>query len=337
MHKSYSALKHNKSYSAIKHNISSIIDNNFLSKINLGNEEESKNNNIVIYDNSISLLKHKIFLEKILHLVKLSQLDYLSIVSSNQKSTGNKENNIHNKRMIIKNILLNLKKDLMVTLIRKIENKNKMQNRVNNNKSYLVKNIFGYEEENNEEVKSFTERKNNLIKRVNSNDNNNNNIYKIELSHLKLMNFKIINKLEYITNLIRLKAQSSSGLLRHGYVFCDNQNNKNKVSEYLHDNLIIVRDQFKSIVKQKDIQNRTITLLTLEVTEVKKEVEFLHKNCSNVYINTSKIINEESREFYTKTNITTMEDYKDNKKNINKNLEDNSFMKKNILRINNCN
>ena len=334
MHKSYSALKPNKSFSAIKPNISSIIDNNFLSKINLGNEEESKNNNIVIYDNSISLLKHKIFLEKILHLVKLSQLDYLSKVSSHQKGTGNKENNIHNKKMIIKNILLNLKKDLMITLIRKIENKNKIQNRLNNKKSYLVKNIFIYEEENNEEVKSFTKNKNNLIKKVKSSDNN---IYKIELSHLKLMNFKIINKLEYITNLIRLKAQSSSGLFRQGYVFCDNQNDKNKVSEYLHDNLIIVRDQFKSIVKQKDIQNRNITLLTEELTEVKKEVEFLHKNCSNEYINTSKIINEESREIYTQTNITTMEDYKDNNKNINNNLEDISFMKKNILHINNCN
>ena len=328
----------NKSYCDIKPSLSSS-EINFISKINDENEESKKDN--VIYDNSISLLKHKVFLEKIMHLIKLSQMEYLSKVSSNQKDIKdieNKKDNNHDKIMIIKNILINLKKDLTITLFENTENKAIMQNLMNNNKSSLVKNLFGYEKENNGDTKTFGGKKKNLTKSVNYNVNSNfksdDNIYNVELPHLKFMNFKITNQLEYMTALIKLKTQSLSRIYSPGcVVFCDNQNDINKVSEYLHDNLIIARNQFISIVQKKDIQNRSISLLTGKVNDLKEDIEILHKNRSNDYINTSEIIKEESRECYTKTNITTMENYKDDNKKNNKDYEDYSFMKKNIVRI----
>ena len=66
---------------------------------------------------------------------------------------------------------------------------------------------------------------------------------------------------------------------------------------------------------------------------MKEEVQQLSKKSSNNYINTSDIINEESREYYTKTNVCTMENYKD----LNKNFEDNNYIKKNLIRVSDFN
>jgi hypothetical protein len=327
----------NKNYSNLKPN-NCFNDNIFLSKINVGNEE-SKNEN-VIYDNSISLLKHKVFLEKIMHLIKLSQMEYLSKISSNQKDNENKAKNNHNSIMIIKNILLNLKKDLMITLIENTENKAILQNLMNNKKSYLVNNLFGFEKENNREVKPCTQKKKTLTKSVNNRVKSrcNDEIYNVELPHLKLMNFKIANQLEYMSIIIKLKSQNLSRLYDSGnLVFCDNQNDINKASEYLHNNLIMVRNRFKSVVKKKDIQNRGIIFLIKKVNDLKEDIELSYKKGSNDYINTSQIINEESKENYTKTNVCTMENYKDSLKNNNNDFEALSFMKKNIVHISSSN
>ena len=85
-------------------------------------------------------------------------------------------------------------------------------------------------------------------------------------------------------------------------------------SKYLHDNLIDIRNEFKSIVKQKEIQNRELLILNSKITSLKEDVELLGKKISNDYTNTSDIINEESREYYTKANICTMENYDNEKK-----------------------
>lgn len=327
----------NKSFSDLKTN-NNFNDNIFLSKINAGNEE-SKNENI-IYDNSISLLKHKVFLEKIMHLIKLSQMEYLSKISSEQNDNENTTKNNHNTIMIIKNILLNLKKDLMITLIENTENKAKLQNLMNNKKTYLVNNLFGFEKENNEEVKSSTQKKKTLTKSVNNRVKSrcNDDIYNIELPTLKLMNFKIANQLEYMNIIIKLKSQNLSRLFDPGnIVFCDNQNDINKASEYLHDNLIMVRNRFKSVVKKKDIQNRNLIVLIKKINDLKEDIELSYKKGSNDYIDTSQIINEESRENYTKTNVCTMENYKDSLNNNNNEFEDLSFMKKNIVHISSLN
>ena len=55
---------------------------NSTSNIDFNNDfQEKDQNKNTIYDNSISLLKHKVFLEKLLHLIKISQIDFLSQIS----------------------------------------------------------------------------------------------------------------------------------------------------------------------------------------------------------------------------------------------------------------
>jgi len=315
-----------QSFSAVKLNF----NDNLLQKIN----NEKENSKSYIYDNNLSLLKHKVFLEKLLHLIKIYQTEYLSKASTNQK-----DNNKHNKIIMIKNIISNLKTDLIMTLKGNAESKAKMQNIMNNNKSDLVKNIFGYEKVNSE-IKSKSDKKKKPLKSSINNINDNEYIYNVELPHLKLLNFKIENQLKYIDVLIKLKPQNLNKFKivfnsneQKYYIFCNNQNDVNDASKFLHDNLIDVRNCFKLIVKKKESQNRNLIILNSKVTSMKEEVQQLGKKSSNDYINTSDIINEESREYYTKTNVCTMENYKD----LNKNFEDNNYIKKNLIRVNDFN
>ncbi len=277
-----------QSYSAVKLNF----NDNLLQKIN----NEKENSKSYIYDNNLSLLKHKVFLEKLLHLIKIYQTEYLSKASQ-------KDNNKHNKIIMIKNIISNLKTDLIMTLKGNAESKAKMQNIMNNNKSDLMKNIFGYEKVNTE-IKSKSDKKKKPLKSSINNINDNEYIYNVELPHLKLLNFKIENQLKYIDVLIKLKSQSLNKFKiefnsneQKYYIFCNNQNDVNDASKFLHDNLIDVRNCFKLIVKKKESQNRNLIILNSKVTSMKEEVQQLGKKSSNDYINTSDIINEESREY----------------------------------------
>ena len=321
-----------KSNSALKLNLNEKRDNFFINRTNSKKEDNQKNEN----ENSISLPKHKTFLSNILELIKISQNEYLSQISFNSK----KNNNNCNINKIIIKMLSNLKNDLIMILKDNTENKAKIQNNMNLSKSVLVKNIFDFERDNVNNLKYSSERK-----RKNKNINNDNDYYKynIELPHLKLLNFKIENQLAYINIMIILKNDSLYNFKNERnkfdeedfYVFCDSQNDISDASIYLHDELINIRNKFKSIVKKKDIQNRNLILLNAKVISMKEDVELLGKKSSNDYVNTSDIINEESREYYTKTNICTNENYINDKNNI----EDNDFifMKKNIIRKNNIN
>lgn len=290
---------------------------------NLLNKNESETSTNLPFEESQSLLKHKVFLEKILQIIKISQIDYLSQKSFKSKNIKN-FNNTQTKT--VKDILINLKNELMITLKDNTESKAKIQHLMNNNKSILVKSIFDFERENVNNFKVQSEKKIKKIKKVNNDDDYK---YNIELPHLKLLNFKIENQLQYMNIMIKLKMDN-----KKCYIFCDNQNNIQEASNYLHDNLINIRNEFKSIVKKKEIQNRNLIILHSKVITMKEEVELLGKKGSNDYINTSDIINEESREYYTKTNICTME----NLQNLNNEFEENNNnIKKNLIRINDCN
>lgn len=279
-----------------KSNSTLIIDYNIENLNKSSSERDNINNNE--YNNSISLLKHKIFLEKLLHLIKISQIDYLSQISSNI--------NINIRNKIIKNILLNLKNDLIITLKDNTYSKAKLQNTMSSNKSSLVKSLFVSSSSENINLNSSydknEEKKN--IKKINNDDYYK---YNIELPHLKLLNFKIENQLKYINALIKVKNENKSI-----YIYCDNQKDTIYASNCLHQNLLDSRDKFKLIVKKKEIQNRNLIILKSQVINMKDEVALLGKKSSNEYINTSDIINEESKEYYTKTNICTNENYRRN-------------------------
>ena len=314
-----------KSFSALKLNM----NDNYINKIKIFPEKQKEIN----YDNKLSLIKHKVFLNKILELIKISQIDFLSQKSFNSKNIKNHNSNNSNKA--IKDILLNLKNELIITLKGNTENKAKIQNMMNNHKTFLVKSIFDFERDNVNNIKIKEENK----KKYKKFSEDENYKYNIELPHLKLLNFKVENQLKYISVLIKLKMENTKDFKNESskfddfdfHIFCDNQNDNLVASNYLHNNLINIRDKFKLIVKNKENQNRNLITLNARVIALKEELELLGKKSSNDYVNTSDIINEESREYYTRTNICTIENHKNSNKELDTN---NDFMKKNLIRIN---
>ena len=287
-----------------------------------------------IYDNSLSLLKHKAFLEKLLYLIKMSQIDYLSQISSNSnKSNVNINNDIEidinnnpkNKIKIIKNILSNLQNDLITTLKDNTNSKAKMQNETTNIKSSLIKSIFevsDHPENSNLDANSSLNETPKIISSKNiSNYNESYYKYNIELPHLKLLNFKIVNQLNYINSLIKIKMKSIKRL----YIFCNNQNDISNASNHLHQNLINARNDFKLMVKKKEVQNRNLLILNSQINSIRQEVATLGKKSSNEYINTSEVINEDSKEYYTKTNACNVESYKRNSKDFESEKKINSI------------
>ena len=191
---------------------------------------------------------------------------------------------------------------------------------MNNNKSFLIKSIFDLESENINNLK--IKKNEGKIKKTKEKNNDNNYKYNIELPHLKLLNFKLENQLQYMNIMVKLKIESINFFKDevpkfnddYIYIFCLNKNDIFEASNYLHDNLINIRNAFKLIVKKKEIQNMNLIDLNSQVISMREKVALKGKKISNDYINTSDIINEESKEYYTKTNFNTFENYKNIKK-----------------------
>ena len=250
---------------------------------------------------SLSLIKSKLLLEKILYLIKYTQIDYLSNFPNNQI----KKDLNGNKSKIIKNILNNLKNDLFSLLKSNTDKKNKMQEDIKNKKYLLNKNIFG-----------------GSVSKVNMIKEKNINKLSKELSNLKLLNFKIENQIDYIDIMILLKLQNIKDLknnktdLDDDYVeiFCDDKKDKKDAFDLLHEDLIDIRNIFKSIVKKKYKQNQNIERINSEINYIKDNYKYDQDDINNIYINTSDVIRETSKEEYTQTNQFTIN-------NINNNIE----------------
>ena len=288
--------------------------------------KENDNNG---YNNKklISLIKSKLLLEKLLYLIKITQIDYLSNLQNNQV----KKDIIGNKPKAIKNILNNLKNDLFSLLKSNIEKEKKIQNGINNKKCLLNNNIFG----------GFTPK-------VNEQKEKNKNKLSKELTKLKLLNFKNENHIDYLDIMILLKLQNIKDIknnkteLDDDYVeiFCDNKKDKNDAFELLHEDLIDIRKLFISIVKKKYKQNKNLERLDSEIKYI-KDYKYEQSDRNNIYINTSDIINETSKEEYTQTNQFTINNInntieKRNSKNFEKyrNIIFNSIKKMNLEQIN---
>lgn len=275
----------------------------------------------------LSLIKNKLLLEKLLYLIKITQIDYLSNLPKKQVINGSNDN----KSKEIKNYLNNLKSDLLSLLKSNIEKKNKIQDNINNKKRLLNYNIFG-----------------GSISKVNELKEKNTNKFNKELSNLKLLNFKIENQIDYINIMILLKLQNIKDLksnkteLDDDYVeiFCDNKNDKNDALDLLHEDLIDIRRIFIAIVEKKYRQNKNLEKLKSEINYI-KDNKYDQNDKSNMYINTSEIINETSKEEYTQTNQFIINNInntieKRNSKNFEKyrNIIFNSIKKMNLEQIN---
>jgi len=297
---------------------------NSVKELNKSENILSKINNIGDYQKDFceytySRLKHKIFLEKLLHIIKITQSEFLVQISTC------KNNNIFSKK-IIKNVLEGLKKDLDITFKDNIQNKNNMEDKINENKSILINNIFGKGKNINNKYKKIENKK----------DVNNNKLVS-ELPHLKLLNFKIENQLRYLD--IKIKLLSSNIIIfktspKFIYLFLDGKNDTSNAYNLLHENLISIRDKFKLIVKYKEIQNIKVERLQREIILLKDEYPLKKSKFHNEYINTSEIINEESKEYNTKTDFCTIENYNDNNYK-SKYVDENSIYKSKLIYANN--
>ena len=299
---------------------------NSVKELNKSENILSKINNIGDYQKDFceytySRLKHKIFLEKLLHIIKITQSEFLVQISTC------KSDNIFSKK-IIKNVLEGLKKDLDITFKDNIQNKNNMEDKINENKSILINNIFGKGKNINNKYKKIENKK----------DVNNNKLVS-ELPHLKLLNFKIENQLRYLD--IKIKLLSSNIIIfktspKFIYLFLDGKNDTSNAYNLLHENLISIRDKFKLIVKYKEIQNIKVERLQREIILLKDEYPLKKSKFHNEFINTSEIINEESKEYNTKTDFCTIENYNDNNYK-SKYLDENSIYKDKLIYANNNN
>lgn len=285
---------------------------NFLEKINF-NDNNKKEFCEYVY----SRLKHKIFLEKILHIIKITQIEFLSQISAHKK------NNKFSYK-IIKNILQELKNELDSTFKDNIQNKTNIESTTNKNKSDLIKNIFGkVKKDNNLKIKN---NKNQII----------NYKYSVELPNLKLLNFKIENQLTYMDIKIKLLSPNlfnNKDTFKYVYLFLDGKNDTTQAYNFLHDNLIYIREAFKLIVKNKELQNNRLLQMNAAVNILKEECHLIKKNFQNEYVNTSQIINEESKEYITKTGVCTNEIYNNNNNKTNEYESDNIYKNK-LVRVN---
>ena len=284
---------------------------NFLEKINF-NDNNKKEFCEYVY----SRLKHKIFLEKILHIIKITQIEFLSQISAHKK------NNKFSYK-IIKNILQELKNELDSTFKDNIQNKTNIESTTNKNKSDLIKNIFGkVKKDNNLKIKN---NKNQII----------NYKYCVELPNLKLLNFKIENQLTYMDIKIKLLSPNlfnNKDTFKYVYLFLDGKNDTTLAYNFLHDNLIYIREAFKLIVKNKELQNNRLLQMNAAVNILKEECRLIKKNFQNEYVNTSQIINEESKEYITKTGVCTNEIYNNNNKT--NEYESDNIYKNKLVRVN---
>ena len=248
------------------------INENFGSKVNF---EESVN----------SRLKYKSYLKNILTIIKNYQIEILTQISISKK---NKK--LSNKK--VTQSLQDLKQELNSLFHIKTKNKINSEQNKNKTKTFFSQNISDRKDDNN----SINQEEKNQV---------NNNKIEDELTHLKLLNFKIENQIKYIDTKIKLLSANIFIRKKHDkyiYLLLDNKNDLEQAYNLLHDKLISNRERFKIVVKQKRIQNDIMAELKEEVDLWRKEFNQKQKMNHNEYIDTNKIISEETSE-YTKTTL----------------------------------
>jgi len=188
------------------------------------------------FDDIYPKLTHKSFLQKILNVIKNIQIELLS-----QVSTRKKNNQFSNKTII--NLLKDLKIELSATLKENIQNESEIEHDTKIIKKDLAKKIFGQNEKNNK-VKKHENKKPSNYQKLN-----------LELSELKILNFKIENEIEYINTKISIISNTkiiNKNPSKNNYLFLEGRNTDIQPEIILHNDLLKAREKFKFIVKKKD-------------------------------------------------------------------------------------
>jgi len=267
-------------------------------------------------------LNHKSFLQDILNVIKNIQMELLSKAFTNKK-----HNQFSNKEIL--NLLKNLKIDLNAKYKENLQTKANIEQDTKMLRKSLANKIY-----NKSEKLSDLKNKENPIKynykRLNS-----------EISELKSLNFKIENQIECIDakiNIVSSNKSNNKNSRKINYLFFEGRNPGIQLENILHDNLLNIRDKFRYIVKKKDFQNKVILQLTSAVNFWKDEYKLQNKKNHNEYIITSQIIDEETKEYPTKTTKFENEICCNDKKLFSKdplNLENDLLYKGKLMCINN--
>ena len=234
---------------------------------------------------ALSRLKQKIFFETILQMIKTTQIELLMRISNKK----NKKTSTYN---IIKMVLQGLKNKLNSTYDYHQKSKDDIENEIDKNKLFLRNDIFGKRKHRYSKKKIATRNKQINKKLVE------------ELYKMKNLNFKMKNELECLDIKLKLNSQIITSQKNKNKLFYVNLEDKDELSQIynlLHDDLIFTRERFKLTVKNKENQNAEMIQLRNELNAWKEECILKNNIIHNEYITTSKVINEDSKENYTKT------------------------------------
>ena len=265
----------------------SINKENILQKLNQNSDFQT-----YFYKYPLTQLKDKIFLQKVLSIIKISQMEFLSHVSKDKK----------NKKFsykLIKTLLLELKQEFDETI------KDNIRTKINSDKS-SDKNILIYKKNEIQPKKEdINLKKSEIPCQINNNKLN------AKLTKLKLLNFKLKNQLSYIDTKIKLLSSSKLELNdSKKFIYLNYKKEQYHAYNLLHDELIDKREKFKLIVKNKKEQNIEMLEMKNLVNVWKEEVALAKKGIHNDYVITSQIIEEEETKEYTDTDNGTNKNYK---------------------------
>ena len=179
--------------------------------------------------------------------------------------------------------------------------------------------------------------KNNKVKKNGNKNPSNYQKLNSELSELKKLNFNIENEIKCIDTKINIISNNkiiNKNSSKNNYLFLEGRNTDIQPEIILHNDLLKAREKFKFIVKKKDFQNKVILQLTTAVNLWKDELKLQNKK-NNKYIITNQIIDEETKEYPTKTTQFENEECCNNKK-IFANIIENDFLyKRKLICVNN--
>ena len=272
--------------------------------INLNESSREDLSNIINFK-----LNHKLLLEKILKIIKNIQLEFLS-----QKSFNKTNNKLSSK------IIINILKDLKINLNSFFNDNKQRYTKI----KYRPKNIC-----NHSFIQTFSKDSKNMLinpKLIS------------ELSNLKFLNFNLENQIEFINaeiKLISYNISNKKNSLQFLHPLLNTNNEYRLAYNILHDDLLKIRDIFKIVVKKKQFQNNIILQLNTAISKWKEENQLKNKKYQNEYIITSQIINEETKEYPTKTNYFTNNNYAEKQKIETKEIDNNIIYKDKLIYINN--
>ena len=261
------------------------------------------------------LTNQKSFLEILLDLMKKTQLNYISTV---QKKTNYTQ---------AKLILLNLKEDLSSMLNEQKLTFNYLQKEHSKKKIEVQELIFPSTEckrsENCEGLHTV----------ITENDEKTD---ETEINQIKFMNFRIENEISNIDYFIIKKSYLINYMKNFCFfredtkeILCENIKDQKEITEFLHDLLIKIRQNFVDKVFQKTKTDNEIKELQAQIEMRKDDVELGFEN--NRYINSEDIIQEESKDFTQSFSTSNNNIYfLANKKTLNGNNE------KNIAKMRHC-